>query len=98
MSGQLRVDYEGILQSKQEIETEKQNFDDLYAKLGTTINNLPNYWEGSTATNYVQQFSDLSSSFEAIAQLITDLSTQLQSISDIFEQTDNEISSQVSVV
>jgi len=45
----LKIVLDGIATSKSETDTQKANFEDLYGSIRTTINNLPEYWEGETA-------------------------------------------------
>jgi len=93
----LRIDFDGIATSKSEIDTQKANFEDLYGSMKTTVNNLPEYWEGETAQSYVQQFEDLAPSFNAIIELMEALSTQLNNISQNFSSADSTMAGQVGV-
>lgn len=91
----LKVDYEGISNVKTSIDLQRANFDEFYEALKNTIYSLPDYWEGNAADGYIQQFSDLSSSFEAIVTLLYDLSTQLSNISTNFASNDSGMASQL---
>lgn len=93
----LKVIYEGIGDAKSTIDLQKENFDELYQTLKTTINNLPEYWEGDAAEGYIQQFSDLSSSFDAIGNLLADLSKQLGNISTNYASNDSGMANQLGV-
>lgn len=93
----LRIDFDGISTSKSAIDLQKTNFEELYESMKSTINSLPEYWEGETANSYVQQFEDLSSSFNSIRDLMEGLSTQLSNISTNFSSTDTDMAGQVGV-
>lgn len=93
----LRIDFEGIASSKAEIDGQKADFESLYSSMKTTVNNLPEYWEGETAQSYVQQFEDLAPSFNAIIELMEGLSTQLNNISQNFSSADSGMAGQIGV-
>lgn len=97
MTEVLKVDYDGILSTKTALESQQTEFDDLYQRMSTTVNSLPNYWSGASAVSYVQQFEDLSSSFDSISTLIGNLALQLNSITENFADADAGMSDQIGV-
>lgn len=95
---QLRLDFSSINANSTKLKGYKDQFDQLYKDMTSTVNSLPQCWEGKTAEKYVQQFADLKPSFTAIAKLMNDISIELDKISSAFSDTDTTISSQVKVV
>ena len=94
----LKIVLDGIATSKSETDTQKANFEDLYGSIRTTINNLPEYWEGVTAQSYVWQFEDLSPGFNAIIETMELLFIQLNNISQNFSTTDSTMAGQAGAV
>lgn|SRR5574344_2523750 len=95
MANELRLDYEGIDNSRQALLQQFEVFNECYKTMDSIVKALPTYWSGDTAVSYGVQFDDLAPSFNNISQLIESLAKQLQDISSNFAEADSGMSSQV---
>jgi len=91
----LRLDYDALATSAKELRTEGDNFQDCIDKMSTTITGLPDIWEAETATEYVDQFDKAKITLDAVRQMIEDMATQMEKISDNFKAADADMKSQM---
>ena len=92
----LRVDYDELAVSAKALRTEGDNFEDCIDKMQTTINGLPDIWEAETSTQYVTQFTEArTKSLDKVREMIEDMATQMEKISDNFAKADADMKSQM---
>lgn len=64
-------------------------YQDMKSFLDNVINNeLPELWQGSGAEAYITRYMELNPSFQAIAQLIEDISNGLIANANFYEEAD----------
>ncbi|MGN0383928.1 MAG: WXG100 family type VII secretion target [Eubacterium sp.] len=95
MADQLRLDYEGIENSRAQLLEQLEVFDDCYSRMNSIIKNLPEYWSGDTAVAYGIQFDNLAPSFNNISELISALAQQLSDIQTNFAGADGDMSAKL---
>lgn len=91
----LRLDYEALASSAKTLSQQGDTFEDCIATMSQVISQLPEIWEAETCDKYVEQFDDAKPTLEKVRQLIEDMSTQMQTISDNFAQADSDMAGQM---
>lgn len=87
----LRLDYEALASSAKTLSQQGDTFEDCITTMSQVISELPEIWEAETCDKYVEQFEDAKPTLEKVRQLIEDMSTQMQTISDNFAQADSDM-------
>lgn len=82
-----------------EIVSSKENIEDLVNRLNNTIvNNLCANWDGVASDKYRNEFENLKSQvMDKFVVMLEDLHVQLDSISNVMQQADNDIASKISM-
>ncbi|MBP3459046.1 MAG: WXG100 family type VII secretion target [Lachnospiraceae bacterium] len=91
----LRLDYEALASSAKTLSQQGDTFEDCITTMSQVISELPDIWEAETCDKYVEQFDDAKPTLEKVRQLIEDMSTQMQTISDNFAQADADMAGQM---
>jgi len=91
----LRLDYEALASSAKTLSQQGDAFEDCITVMSQVISELPDIWEAETCDKYVEQFEDAKPTLEKVRQLIEDMSTQMQTISDNFAQADADMAGQM---
>ncbi len=91
----LRLDYEALASSAKTLSQQGDTFEDCITTMSQVISELPEIWEAETCDKYVEQFEDAKPTLEKVRQLIEDMSTQMQTISDNFAQADSDMAGQM---
>ena len=91
----LRLDYEALASSAKTLSQQGDTFEDCITTMSQVISQLPEIWEAETCDKYVEQFEDAKPTLEKVRQLIEDMSTQMQTISDNFAQADSDMAGQM---
>lgn len=93
-----------IHMSPQEMETEaagfendRDNFLDVVSSMRNRVTSLCSTWEGQSSESFNTQFGDLEPGFNATAELITDIATQLRNISLALQDADSQIAQKIGV-
>lgn len=90
----IRLDPETIRQKAKDIRGFEQNHDDAIKSIKNLVQNqLPEIFEGKTATAYQNKLNELEPSFVQFKELLEDLATKLEGAANSFEQYDSELSS-----
>mgnify|MGYP004467801365 CR=1 FL=1 len=95
MADQLRLDYEGIENSRMQLLEQLEAFNTCYSTMDAVVKGLPEYWSGDTAVAYGVQFDNLAPSFNNISELISSLAQQLSDIQRNFAGADGDMSAKL---
>ncbi len=68
---------------------------DVLTRLTNTQAEIAANWEGSAFQSFETQFNELSPKVSQFAELLDDINTQLNSVADTLEQTDEQIAGQI---
>ena len=73
----------------------------IQSEVNDKLNNLKEVmeseWEGAASASFAAQYEELRSSFENIRQVIEDIATQVDKTADIYQETDEQLSSSFGV-
>ena len=91
----LRLDYEALGDASKTLKEQGDIFEDCINKMSDVVNGLPDIWEAETCNRYVEQYQDSKQTLDNVRQLIEDMSTQMQKISDNFASADSDMAGQM---
>ena len=91
----LKLDYVKLEEAAKSLKDEGIAFEDCIKNMPTVIGGLPDIWEAETCDQYVDQYNDAKPTLEDVKQLIFDMSTQMQKISQNFAQADSDMKKQM---
>lgn len=93
-----------IHMSPEQMEAEATGFDNDRVAFEEVVNSMKNRvtslcetWEGASSEAFNNQFTELEPGFRATSELITDIATQLRSISAALLDADSQIASKLGV-
>lgn len=95
MSGIIRVTPEQLEEKAKRYEEESGKVEEQIGTLRNLINQLQDEWEGESSRAFAQQYEELEPSFKQMAQLLADVSQQLDSTANTLRDTDQSIASQI---
>jgi WXG100 family type VII secretion target len=95
MAGIIRVTPEQLEEKAQRYQDESGKVEEQIGVLRGLINQLQDEWEGESSRAFAQQYEELEPSFKQMAQLLADVSRQLDSTAKTLRDTDQTIASQI---
>ncbi|ALC82228.1 MULTISPECIES: WXG100 family type VII secretion target [Bacillus] len=95
MSGIIRVTPEQLEEKAQRYQEESGKVEEQIGVLRNLIGQLQDEWEGESSRAFAQQYEELEPSFKQMAQLLADVSRQLDSTAKTLRDTDQGIASQI---
>lgn len=95
MDGMLMINYGAIAQEAAKLTTEGTNMSEAINRITNIVNGLPDIWQATTGTKYVDQYNELSPHLEEVVHLIEDMVTQMNQIAANFQETDSGMANQM---
>ncbi|KKC50093.1 hypothetical protein VE23_22295 [Paenibacillus sp. D9] len=72
-----------------------QNAKSVVDQLDREIKSVEGWWQGESAKAFVDEFNQLKPSLDKLVECVNNISTSLQKVADIKEQSDRDIASQL---
>lgn len=95
MSGQIRVTPAELYSTANQYANESGMVTEQVSRLNGLIEHLNSIWEGASSQAFANQYEELKPSFLKMAELLQDVSTQLNSTGKVLEDTDQQIANQI---
>ena len=89
MAETLTLDHCAIREAAVRLQTEGDNINDCIDKMRAVIYQLPEIWETDICDSYVDQYLELEPKMKEMADLITDMVTQMYQMSGSFREIRN---------
>ncbi|MGK9251035.1 MULTISPECIES: WXG100 family type VII secretion target [Paenibacillus] len=77
------------------IKNKGQNAKSVVDQLDREIKSVEGWWQGESAKAFVDEFNQLKPSLDKLVECVNNISTSLQKVADIKEQSDRDIASQL---
>ena len=87
----LMTDYCAIREAAVRLQTEGDSINDCIDKMRAVIYVLPEIWEADTCDGYVDQYLELEPKMNEMADLITNMVTQMNQLCCSFRDTGSEM-------
>ncbi|MGN1402258.1 MAG: WXG100 family type VII secretion target [Bacillus sp. (in: firmicutes)] len=95
MAGLIRVTPAELYEMAQRYSNEGGQVNEQITRLDGMIQHLLGVWEGASSEAFAAQYEELKPSFIKMAELLQDVSIQLNSAGKVLEDTDQQIASQI---
>ncbi|MGE7367067.1 WXG100 family type VII secretion target [Desemzia incerta] len=92
---QIKLTPEELRTSAVKYTNGSSDIDNVLAILTSEQEAIRENWEGSAFESFDNQFSELKPKIQEFSQLLQDINTQLNSVADTIEQTDQDIAGQI---
>lgn len=92
---QIKLTPEELRTSAVKYTNGSSDIDNVLAILTSEQETIRENWEGSAFESFDNQFSELKPKIQEFSQLLQDINTQLNSVADTIEQTDQDIAGQI---
>ena len=92
---QIKLTPEELRTSAVKYTNGSSDIDNVLAILSSEQEAIRENWEGSAFESFDNQFSELKPKIQEFSQLLQDINTQLNSVADTIEQTDQDIAGQI---
>ncbi|AXQ79412.1 WXG100 family type VII secretion target [Streptococcus chenjunshii] len=91
----IKLTPEELRTSSQKYGTGATDIDQILTTLTNEQAVISENWSGSAFDSFEVQFNELSPKIKQFSQLLEDIQTQLNSVADTIEQTDQDIASKI---
>lgn len=92
----IKIDVDNLMVDKSELDSAKNEFDELVNKMQGIIDRISENWEGQSAQAFGEQFSEVrAGALTQVSELLQTISTQVQQVCDNAEDFDGDIASQI---
>jgi WXG100 family type VII secretion target len=98
MAGQIKLTPSELRSQAVAYTNGSSEIDGILKNLTTTQNQIAGNWSGSSFQKFDGQFKSLVPKVQQFSQLLKDINTQLKSVADIIEDTDNQIAKQINAL
>lgn len=92
---QIKLTPEELRTSAVKYTNGSSDIDNVLAILTSEQEAIRENWEGSAFESFDNQFSELKPKIQEFSQLLQDINTQLNSVADTIEQTDQDIAGKI---
>lgn len=89
----IGVDLDEIRTSADSYREESGNVEEVISACDALNDEMADFWEGSAATAFLEQWEELKPSLEAAVELLDGVGTQLDGVADTMEETDEALAS-----
>lgn len=87
----IRAEIRDIETQSAEFNNESDEMRDLITRCTNLVNGLDEFWEGNAKDAFVEQWNDLTPGLNDTAQLLEDIGSQLKSVAQVMEETDEQL-------
>ena len=92
----FKIDCENLMQNKADLDTAREDFNELVNRMQWVINKLPENWEGQASAAYVEQFGEVKNQLlTQVSELLENISTQIQQVCDNADEFDSSMANQI---
>ncbi|MBM6614790.1 WXG100 family type VII secretion target [Desemzia sp. RIT804] len=93
--GQIKLTPEELRTSAVKYTNGSTDIDNVLSILTSEQEAIRENWEGTAFESFDNQFTELKPKIQEFSQLLQDINTQLNSVADTIEQTDQDIAGQI---
>lgn len=93
--GQIKLTPEELRTSAVKYTNGSTDIDNVLSILTTEQEAIRENWEGTAFESFDNQFTELKPKIQEFSQLLQDINTQLNSVADTIEQTDQDIAGKI---
>lgn len=95
MAFTIHYNPEGLTSASQQLSNQHAEFVELIRSMQTTVEALPESWEGAAATAYIEQFESLKPGLDKTAELIQTIQQQIDQILQNVQELDSNMAGQL---
>lgn len=87
----IRAEIRDIEAQSAEFNNESQEMTELIQRCTSLVDGLDEFWEGNAKDAFADQWTDLKPGLNDTAKLLEDIGSQLKSVAQVMEETDEQL-------
>ena len=91
----IKMSPEQMQQKAAEFDSRNAEFNELISRMSSMVGELTSEWNGQTSQAFYDQFEELRPSLDRMANLISDIATQLRNISASMQDLDVKMANNI---